>query len=234
MWYRINNMSEIYTPHPEHVENNSEINNEPISSDPSEGNPFVTGAGIPSAEVPEFDISDAAGRAQQLFEIPQQTTDTPTPEEPTVKQGWSTRQKVGTVIAIGAGIAGVNVADYIAPGQEIAAATSTVQAGKGIEQAVDRDIKQIELQKIDPADPNERSDVISQAIEIHTDINGIVQPGENITVVAEKSPIFGNITYEAVPTETTVTNATEASVIPKIEESVTPSIGEPDIQLPTE
>ncbi|MDB5179451.1 MAG: hypothetical protein JWN12_83 [Candidatus Saccharibacteria bacterium] len=145
----------------------------------------------------DVELMDRASQAAK-----QNFIDTPTPAED--PKGWSFGKKVGATIALagaatlGAGVATVT-ADHLVPGQEVATATSTVYPGEGLEQSVDRDIKQIESQKIDPADTTERQDVISQAVDIHSDQNGIVQPGENVTVVAEKSPIFGNVTYKAVP-----------------------------------
>jgi hypothetical protein len=147
----------------------------------------------------DIDVMNRASQAAKANFI-----DVPTPSED--PKGWSRGKTIGATIALasaaalGAGGATV-VVDSIVPGQEVASATSTVFNGEGIQQSVDRDIQQIESQKIDPADTTERQDVISQAVDMHTDSNGIVQPGENVTVIAEKSPILGNITYKAVPNE---------------------------------
>lgn len=142
----------------------------------------------------EWQAKDAAEKAQRLINMP-------TPEED--PKSLSRGKKIGTALALigaaGLGAGGTAIAvDHSVPGKEVASATSTVFQGEGVQQSVYRDIAEIESKKIDPADPNERQDVTSQAVAIHSDANNIVQPGENITVIAEKSPIFGNITYKAV------------------------------------
>lgn len=127
------------------------------------------------------------------------------PPATTESSGWSTREKVATVIVAGATAigGGLVAADQILPGQEIASASSTINQGEGITDAVDRSIDQIEAQKadqkVDPADITERADVISQAVDIHRDENGVVHPGQTVGVIAEKSPIFNNVTYKAAP-----------------------------------
>lgn len=130
--------------------------------------------------------------------------DAQTPAQPpatTESSGWSTREKLATVIVAGATAigGGLVAADQILPGQEIASASSTINQGEGITDAVDRSIDQIEAQKVDPADIIERADVISQAVDIHRDENGVVHPGQTVGVIAEKSPIFNNVTYKAAP-----------------------------------
>ena len=140
---------------------------------------------------------EAARRAQQFI-------DTPEPQAasaPNTSSGWSTKAKVTTGIVLGAalGTGGTLVAaDHILPGQEIASASTNVKIGEGIEPSINRDLSQLESLKIDPADATERQDVISQAVDIHYN-QGVVPAGEEVKVVAEKSPIFGNVTYKAVP-----------------------------------
>lgn len=151
------------------------------------------------ATINAWQQKDAARRAREVIDTPI------TPQVDTVKDntGWSTRAKVtvgfvaGAVLGVGA--SGAIVADHLLPGQELASASSTVEQGEGIEQSVNRDIAEIESKKIDPANTTERQDVVYQAVKIHSDTAGIVQPGENVTVIAEKSAVFGNVTYKAVP-----------------------------------
>ncbi|RWZ78904.1 MAG: hypothetical protein EOT05_04135 [Candidatus Microsaccharimonas sossegonensis] len=143
----------------------------------------------------EWQAKAAAEKARQLIGTPTQAED---------PKGWSFGRKLGATIAlagaVGLGAGGATVAaDSLIPGKEVASASSTVLNGEGLQQSVDRAIEQIELKKIYPSGPTERLDVISEANKIYSDQNGIVQPGQNVTVVAKESPIFGNITYEAVP-----------------------------------
>ena len=147
------------------------------------------------AQINEWEAKNAADRARVIMNSPEPAEDPPK---------WSIGQKIATAagltaaLTLGLGI-GVGVSDNLIPGDKVGSGTSTVLEGEGVQQAVDRDIKEIESQNVtDPADTAERQDVYSQAVHIHSDVNGIVQPGENITVIAEKSPVFGNITYKAV------------------------------------
>ena len=179
-------MSETYTP-PETV---------PANEEPKEDD---------FAVLDEWQQQDeAAKRARAIIEAPVTTTVDVSKERSSKSTGVKV---VATGILAGATLVGgtLGIGDSVLPGQEIASATSTVQQGEGITQSVYRDIAEIESQKIDPADSTERQDVVSQAIDLHTDSNGIVQPGVNVTVVAEKSPIFGNVTYKAVPNPETET-----------------------------
>ena len=123
------------------------------------------------------------------------------PLEPLSPSVRSKRLRFGAGVVIGATLATggtIVAADHILPSKEIASATTSVQRGEGVEQSVYRDIAEIESKNIDPADTTERQDVTYQAVDIHSDANGIVQPGESVKVIAEKSQIFGNVTYKAV------------------------------------
>ncbi len=146
------------------------------------------------AQIDEWQ-KDAADRARLLMNETEQAED---PKKMSVGQKIAAAAGLTAALTLGLGIGAV-VSDNLIPGDKVASETSTVFGGEGVQQSVDRAIKQIESHNIiDPADTAERQDVYSQAVHIHSDANGIVQPGENITVIAEKSPVFGNITYKAV------------------------------------
>jgi len=139
---------------------------------------------------------EAAERARRVVDAPEQN-------EPATQPAWTRRQKALTGLALtGAALFGggtaVAAVDHMLPGKEVGSSSTSIRSGEGVEAAVYRDIAEIESTKIDPADSTERQDVVSQAVEFHTDSNNVVQPGEMVTVVAEKSPIFGNVTYKAV------------------------------------
>jgi hypothetical protein len=187
-------MSETYTPQASTAETNNE---EPIEDN--------------FAAINEWQQAEASRRAQALINVPVE------PEDTNDKAKWGTKVAVTTGIVIGAALGAGGTAvglDHVLPGEQVASASTSVQNGEGLEQSVDRDISQIEAKKIDPADTTERQDVISQAVEFHTDSNGIVQPGEKVTVIAEKSPIFGNIRYEAVPNPATSNETTVQLPLP--------------------
>jgi hypothetical protein len=167
------------------------------------------------ADAKAFEAHDAAAAARRL-EV-QNIITGPTPSEPS-KEGrqWSKSTKLKAGVAIGAAVlgGGVLVADHALPEHEIASASTSVQQNEGVEVAVDRDLKAIQDQNVNPASISQREDVISQAVDLHAHENGVVDLGEKVTVVAEKSPILGFVTYEAVENEA-----------PKVVPSPKPSIG---------
>ena len=197
-------MSETYTPQPDSKNNESNINET-----------FESNLEMQPSDA---DRIEAARRAQTIIQgstQPQEVAQSQ-PEPSGEKSGWSTRAKVATGFVVGATLATGGTAaalDTILPGQEIASASSTIEQGGDITSAVDRSIDKIEAQKVDPADPTKRADVIHQAVDIQ---NGVVHPGQTVEVIAEKSPIFGNVTYRAAPTEAAVDTPqpTEQTTIP--------------------
>lgn len=139
----------------------------------------------PSLQENDFN-AEAARRAQALSE----QGDT----------GWSTGKKIIAGAGIVAGVAGIGAVayDHIGPQTVIAQETATIQPGEGVAQAVDTGFTYLEQNGIDPADISStmRQDAISQAVEF-TQENGVVQPGQNIELVATESP-FGRLDIEAV------------------------------------
>jgi len=125
-------------------------------------------------------------------------------KESTPSSRFTTRDKIFAGVGIVAGglTAGVAVAENVAPSEVVYSTTATVTAGNGVESAVDEAIGFLGENGANPADATERQDVISQAVDIMSDENGHVQPGESVQVVVEKSPVFGNETYKAIPNDT--------------------------------
>lgn len=167
----------------------------------------------------------SAQRAQQLVSESSPTAEaTPKP--------WGPAKKAAATITAGAALVtgGLVLADNTLPKEEIATVTTTVDQGGDITTAVDEALGEIQSQyHIDPADPTERQDVISQAVDLNTDANGIVQPGETVTVTASKTPIFGDTRYDAVPDP-----APAPVEAPASENTTIPSpVQKTDVQLPT-
>ena len=147
-----------------------------------------------------LELQKLSERAQSIADLPP----APDVDVSTEKKGMRPLAIAGTVLAAGAVLGvGANALDHALPQETVAVATGTVEQGGDITQSVDDAIEQIESQGVDPADPNERQDVIYQAVDLHTE-DGIVQPGTEVEVTAVKSPLFGDITYKATePVENT-------------------------------
>jgi len=174
-------MSETFTPTPEAQK--------PAPQQPEEDN-F---AEIEAWQKNEQYQREAAERAQRIM-----AESAPTE---TAKNSWNRAVIAGTAgAALAAGLGGgLAIADHIAPGEIVATATSTVNQGEGIIDAVDNAVGQLEAKGVDPADIRNIQDTYTHAIEIHTDENGIVQPGENVEIAVKESPVFHIKSYEAVP-----------------------------------
>ena len=132
-----------------------------------------------------------------------QNTTPVTSEAPAPRSGFSTTEKViaGVVASAAAFGGGAAAADHLAPAEVVYSTTANVPVGEGIEVAVDDAIGHLRESGADPADATERQDVISQAVALHADENGIVQPNETVKVIVEESAVFGNQTYKAVPSD---------------------------------
>ncbi|MBC7459388.1 hypothetical protein H7200_01590 [Candidatus Saccharibacteria bacterium] len=138
----------------------------------------------------------SAERAQNIIEA--QPLEPLTPPSPLRNKGivFGAGIVLGALLATGVS---AEVADRIIPGEEIASASGNVLVSEGIQPSVDRAIDELELdKKIDAANTTPRQDVYSQAVHVYSDKNGVVFPGQPVEVIATKSAIFGNITYEAV------------------------------------
>jgi len=173
-------MSETFTPTPEAQK--------PAPQQPEEDN-YATVLGWQQEQYQR----EAAERAQRII-------DEPTPAE-TAKNGWNKAVIAGTAAAaLAAGLGGgLAIADRVVPGEIVATATGTVNQGEGIIDAVDNAVGQLEAKGVDPADIHNIQDAYTQAIEIYTDENGIVQPGENVEIAVKETPVFHIKSYEAVP-----------------------------------
>jgi len=182
-------MSEIFTPTPE--------SQKPVPEQQSEDD-FSTITEIQNDQ-------DYAARERQAAERLLQES-APTAEETTkpTPSNFSLGHKVaaGVGLTVTAFAGGAVAADHIAPSETVYSTTATVSLGNGVEVAVDEAIGYLGEQGADPADTIERQDVISQAVDILNDEDGVVQPGESVQVIVEKSPVFGIETYKAVPVET--------------------------------
>jgi len=178
-------MSEIYTPKPEEQK--------PAPKQEDQDN-F---ADIQAMQNTERYREEAAIRAQRIIEQPEAE------QSEAAKKGWTKAAIAGTAAAaIAAGLGGGYVAvDHLAPSEIAATASATVGQGGDITSAIDKDLMFLEAQGFDPADATMRQDVISQAVKIHSDENNVVQPSENIGVIARKLPLSGTIVYEAAPKE---------------------------------
>jgi hypothetical protein len=177
-------MSEFETPPPTFAQ---ETPNEPIETSELP----IEDSFRDAQSFQDNDFNAEAARRAQVFNEPDETS-------------WSTGKK----IAAGAGIVasatgliaggGALAYDNFGPQTVIAQETATVQPGEGVAQAVDAGIEYLEQSGVDPADISSamRQDVISQAVEL-TQENGVVQPGQNVDLVATESP-FGTLNIEAV------------------------------------
>lgn len=184
-------MSELFTPH--------EINTPNSQSCTSEQAIEESYADAYALQDDEAYQNEAARRAKESVFVLPTAADTNSK-----KEGWTTGQKIGagiglTVAAAGGIGGGIAAYDHFGPHEVVAEASSTIQQGEGVEQAVDRSLGFLEAKGVDPADATNRQDVISQAVSL-TSENGVVQPGQTVSVEAEKSPL-GNISYKAVETD---------------------------------